>query len=212
MSMLGTLGKVTIGILVAKGVGTMMRSGSSSHGSLLDGLGGLLNGGTNKGGLGGLLGSLGEGSIQQGSTLAIGNNNDFARMFNDAIQGKEPEPTAEQDQQAEILLHAMVSAAKADGKIDEAEQNKILAQFKEASEKDAEMIRQEVEAPLAFQELIKSVPKGMEQQVYLVSLLAIDLDNEAEVRYLERLAKELNISSTVSNEIHDRLGAPLLYA
>ncbi len=210
--MLGTLGKVTIGILVAKGVGKMMRSGSSSHGSLLDGLGGLLNGGSNKGGLGGLLGSLGEGNIQQGSALVMRNNNDFASMFNDAIQGKDPKPTAEQDRQAEILLRAMVSAAKADGKIDEAEQDKILAQFKEASKEDAEMVRKEVEAPLAFEELIDSVPEGMEQQVYLMSLLAIDLDDEAEVRYLDRLAKELNISNTVSNEIHDRLGAPLLYA
>ncbi len=210
--MLGTLGKVAMGILVAKGVGKIMGNGSSNDGSLLDGLGGLLSGGSNKGGLGGLLGSLGAGNVQQDSALVMRNNNDFASMFNDAIQGKEPKPTVEQDQQAKILLHAMVSAAKADGKIDEAEQDKILAQFKEASEEDAEMVRQEVEAPLAFQELIDSVPSGMEQQVYLISLLAINLDAKPEARYLDRLAKGLNISNAVSNQIHDRLGAPLLYA
>jgi uncharacterized membrane protein YebE (DUF533 family) len=133
-------------------------------------------------------------------------------MFNDAIQGKDPEPTAEQNQQAEILLRAMVSAAKADGNIDAEEQKKILEQLKDASEEDEEMVRKEVQAPLDLQGLIDSVPSGMEQQVYLMSLLAINLDSKEEAVYLDRLAKGLNISHAVSNQIHDKLGAPQLYS
>lgn len=209
--MLGTLGKVAMGILVAKGVGKIMGGGSSSGGSLLDGLGGILGGGTKSGangGLGGLLGSLAGGSQQNGAE----SNKDFASMFNDAIQGKEPEPTTEQDQQAKILLRAMVSAAKADKHIDAEEQEKILAQLKESPEAEADMVRAEVQAPLDLKGLIDSVPSGMEQQVYLISLLAINLDVKEEIVYLDKLAKGLNISHDVSNQIHDKLGVPQLYA
>jgi len=215
MSMLGTLGKVAMGILVAKGVGKIMGGESSKSGSLLDGLGGLL-GGTKSGasgGLGGLLGSLGNErhTAQLSEQTTNGNNKDFASMFNEAIQGKEPEPSLEQDQQAAVLLRAMVSAAKADGKIDAKEQEKILAQLKEAPEEDAEMVRKEVQAPLDLQNVVNNVPNGMEQQVYLISLLAIDLDSKEEVSYLARLAKGLNISNKLSNQIHDKLGVPALY-
>jgi len=216
MSMLGTLGKVAMGILVAKGVGKIM-GGESSKGSLLDGLGGLLGGSTKSeasGGLGGLLGSLSAGQyLSQASeqTTINGSSKDFASMFNEAIQGKEPEPSVEQDQQAGILLRAMVSAAKADGEIDDKEQEKILAQFKEAPEEDAEMVRKEVQAPLDLEGMVDNVPSGMEQQVYLISLLAIDLDSKEEVSYLDRLAKGLNISNKLSNQIHDKLGVPALY-
>ena len=213
MSVLGTLGKVAMGILVAKGVGKIMGNGSSSSGGLLDGLGGLLGGDPNNnvttvGGLGGLLSSLGGNS--QDSTRTK-NNQDFATMFNEAIQGKDPKPSVEQEQQAKILLYAMVSAAKADGKIDPTEQKKILAQLKHASKEEVELVRQAVRAPLNLQGLIDNVPKGMEQQVYLISLLAIDLDVEAEVRYLKQLAKGLNISREMTQHIHNKLGAPQLY-
>jgi uncharacterized membrane protein YebE (DUF533 family) len=210
MNMMEMLGKVTLGILVAKGVGEIMgRGSSSSGGSLLDGLSGLLAGGTIAGGLGGLLDSLG-GSQQSSSQSKNEDNKDFASMFNDAIQGKDPEPTAEQNQQAAVLLRAMISAAKADGNIEAEEQKKILEQLKDASEEDTEMVRKEIQAPLDLQGLIDSIPIGMEQQVYLMSLLAINLDSKEEAIYLDKLAKGLNISHAVSNQIHNKLGVPQL--
>ena len=212
MSMMGMLGKVAMGILVAKGVGKIMGDSSSSGGSLLDGLGGLLGGGASgagaNGGLGGLLGSL---AGSQQTSQNRGESKDFASMFNDAIQGKDPEPTAEQNQQAEVLLNAMVSAAKADGSIDADEQKKILEQLDDVSEEEADLVREAVQAPLDLQGLIDSVPSGMEQQVYLISLLAINLDSKAEAAYLDKLAKGLRLSNEVSNQIHDKLGAPQLY-
>lgn len=243
MSMMGTLGKVAMGIMVAKGVGKMMGGGSSGGGGLLGsllgggqqsqsggggglgglsdllsggGLGGLLggasqSGGQSSGGLGGLLGSLTGGGSQQ-SAGNTSNNNDFASMFNDAIQGKEPEPTPEQDQQAQVMLRAMVSAAKADGQIDADEQKKIIEHLGDVSNEDAEMVRNELQAPLDLDGLIRSVPNGMEQQVYLMSLLAIDLDSKEEAVYLDKLATGLNISNQVSNQIHEKLGAPQLYS
>ena len=52
----------------------------------------------------------------------------------------------------------------------------------------------------------------MEEQVYFMSLLAIDLDSNEEARYLDTLAKGLNISNEVCNQIHEKLGAPALYS
>ncbi len=235
MSMIGTLGKVAMGILVAKGMSKVMGGGSSSGGGLLGGLlggqggqrqsgggfssmlggaGGLgsLLGGASGGGLGGLLGSLAGGGTQSHSASNSGaQTKDFSSMFNDAIQGKEVEATPEQDQQAQVMLRAMISAAKADGHIDEDEKKKIVEHLKDASDDDAEMVRNELQAPLDIQGLIDSVPKGMEQQVYLMSLLAIDLDSKEEAVYLDLLAKGLNISHQESNQIHEKLGAPTLY-
>ncbi|RTZ62937.1 MAG: hypothetical protein DSZ29_07615 [Aquificaceae bacterium] len=237
MSMMGTLGKVAMGIIVAKGVGKIMGGGGSSSGgmggllgSLLGGgqqqssggigdlLGGLMGGksagsqqsGGGLGGLGDLLGSLAGGSQSSDqSNSNSGKLKDFSAMFGDTASDKEPEP--EQEAQAQLLLRAMISAAKADGQVDEAEQKKILEHLGDVSEDEAQMVRDELAAPLDLDALINDVPKGMEQQVYLMSLLAIDLDSKEEAVYLDKLAKGLNISSTTSNEIHDKLGAPKLY-
>jgi len=240
MSLMGTLGKVAMGIMVAKGVGKMMGGGSSGVGGLLGSLlgggqqssgtgrsgglgglsdlmssgklGGLLGGASGSqqgGGLGGLLGSLAGGSA---ASKQSGNGIDFGSMFNDVLQGKEPEPTPEQDDQARVMLRAMVSAAKADGQIDAEEQKKIIKHLGDVSNEDAEMVRNELKAPLDVQALIDSVPSGMEQQVYLMSLLAIDLDSKEEAVYLDTLAKGLNISHQASNDIHEKLGAPQLYS
>ena len=51
----------------------------------------------------------------------------------------------------------------------------------------------------------------MEQQVYTMSLIAIDLDTNREARYLTQLADALRIPADVREQIHQRLGAPSMY-
>ncbi len=51
----------------------------------------------------------------------------------------------------------------------------------------------------------------MEAQVYLVSLTAIDLDQQAEAQYLHALAQGLELTPEEVNALHDRAGAPRLY-
>lgn len=286
MSLMGTLGKVAMGVIVAKGVGKVMGGGQSSSGGGLGGmLGGLMGGnsaGGSGGGLGGLLGSLTGGGSQQsggglggmlggltggnaqgggglggllGSVLggqsggasgggigdllaglsgqgaaaggglggllsqlggatapAQGGSSDFGSMFNDALAGKEPEQVSQQDEEnAAILLRAMISAAKADGELDADEQAKITEHLGDVSEEEANFVRTELAAPMDLQGLIASVPSGLEQQVYLMSLMSITLDTKEEAVYLDSLRQGLNISEQVSNEIHEKLGAPTLY-
>ena len=106
----------------------------------------------------------------------------------------------------------MLYAARCDGEIDAEEQQKITGQLGDISPEEAEFIRTEMSAPMDVDGFINSVPSGMEQQVYLMSLLAINLDSQAEAQYLDKLAKGLNIDQATSNAIHQKLGVPALYS
>ncbi len=224
---MGTLGKVAMGVIVAKGVGKLLGGGGSSSGGGLGGLLGGLTGGnksntvgsagglgdllgglsgkTGGGGLGGILDSLGGSSNSQAGG-GIGD------LLNNALNGNDPAATTDQDYQAEVMLRAMISAAKSDGELDDEEKRKITEHLGDATQKEIAFVRQELEAPLDTQGLIRSVPRGMEEQVYFMALLAIDLDSNHEAHFLDELAKGLNISHQTCNQIHQKLGAPALYA
>jgi len=222
MSLMRTLGKVAMGVMVAKGVGRMMGGGGGRSGGGLGGLLGSLTGGGSSsagGGLGDLLGGLsgktgggGLGGILDSLNGGSQSGGGIGGMLNDALQGNNVSANNEEEAQAELLLKAMLSAAKADGVIDEEEKRKITEHLGDVSPEEAEFVRNELESPLDAQGLIDSVPRGMEQQVYFMSLLAIDLDSNEEARYLDSLAKGLNISNDMCNQIHEKVGAPALYS
>ena len=271
MSLVGTLAKVAVGAMVAKGVGGMMRGGggggglggllgsalggkqgqSGGLGDLLGGaagqqrqggggigdlLGSALGGGQRGGaqgggGLGDLLGSaLGGGQGQQGGAAGglgglldslgggggaqqqSGGGGGLGDLLNSALQGQAPASNPAAEQQAEVCLRAMLIAARADGQIDAAEQEKITGQLGDMSDEEANFIRQEMANPTDLNSFLRSIPQGMEQQVYLMSLLAIDLDTKEEAQYLDQLAKGMNIDQQTSNAIHQKLGVPPLYS
>ncbi len=212
---MGTLAKVAMGVAVAKGVGKML--GGGRGGSSGGGLGGLLGsltggGGSKGGGLGGILDSLGGGSNLSKSQNGGGTAGGLGDLFNNALQGKDTRASSEEDEKARILLLAMINAAKADGDIDKAEQQKITQHLGDVSDEDARFVRAELNTPLDVRGFINDVPRGMEQQVYLMSLLAIDLDSSEEAHYLDQLAKGLNMSHQACNDIHEQVGAPNIYS
>ncbi len=197
---LGGLGGLLGGLL------TGGRSGQSSGGGLGDILGSVLSGGGggSGGGLGGLLDSLGGGAGRQGDGLG--------GMLNQALAGASvPEASPDQQHQAEILLRAMINAAKSDGTIDSAEQKKILEQLGDVTQEEISFVRTEMAQPVDVDGFVRSVPQGLEQQVYLMSLLGIDLDSQAEAQYLDRLAKGMGLTPDVVNQIHAQAGVPALY-
>ncbi len=104
-----------------------------------------------------------------------------------------------------ILLKAMVNAAKADGHIDENERNKIMEFMGDMSKVEKMFVEQELQKELHIEEFLREIPKGMEKQVYYMSLFAIDLDNEAEREYLEMLSNRLNLPYHVVDSIHESL-------
>jgi uncharacterized membrane protein YebE (DUF533 family) len=56
------------------------------------------------------------------------------------------------------------------------------------------------------------VPRGMEPQIYAMSVIAINLDTHAEAKYLHQLAHRLGLSVEAINDVHAQLGVPSLYA
>lgn len=115
------------------------------------------------------------------------------------------------NEKAEFLVRAMVNAAKADGRIDKSEQNKIIEKMGNTSRENIDFLRQLFNEPLDVQAFVRSVPVGMEQQVYMISLIAIDLDEASEAKYLMDLSQGLRIPDDTREQIHQRLGAPSVY-
>jgi uncharacterized membrane protein YebE (DUF533 family) len=123
-----------------------------------------------------------------------------------------PEPTsASDDEAANILIQAMVSAAKADGEVDPQERQRILAELTEAGA-DAEeraFIQRELEKPLDLDALASRVhTPQMAEEIYIASLLAIEVDTSAEQRYLAYLAARLHLDTEKVTQLHERFDAP----
>ena len=107
----------------------------------------------------------------------------------------------------------MVNAAKSDGRIDEEEQKRLVEHLgDDATAEDREFVLAEMRAPLDVDAFVKSVPRGAEREVYTMSLMGIDLDEQSEARYLDALRRGMNLSEADANAIHEQLGVPTLYA
>jgi uncharacterized membrane protein YebE (DUF533 family) len=113
-----------------------------------------------------------------------------------------------QDAEAQVLIRAMVNAAKADGRLTREEQDAILQRLGGASREAIAFLQRELDAALDVREFAWSVPLGMEFKVYAMSLAAIDLDTKSESDYLNELAHGLRLPADVRAQIHQRYGAP----
>ncbi len=121
-------------------------------------------------------------------------------------------PQADTNQQSEVYIRAMIQAGLADGRLDDQEQQAILQKVGNMGQAETNFIRAEIAKGSDVNAFIQSVPRGIEEEVYAVSLMAIQLDNRAEAQYLDSVAKGLRITQDQSNAIHDRLGAQRLYS
>ncbi len=115
------------------------------------------------------------------------------------------------NERAVVLIRAMINAAKADGQIDQCEQDEIVKRLAPLSPQETQFLRDEFRRPLNVHDFAHSVPRGMEQEVYSVSLMAIDLDTHPEANYLRELAECLRIDPQHCNAIHHHYGAAHLY-
>ncbi len=199
-----------LGAQVLKSVLGGALGGGSGAGASGSGLGGLLGGVLGSGGSsgGGLLGGLAEAALKQ-----FGQNQAGSPAPASSEQCM-PEGMNQQqaNEEATLLIRAMINAAKADGRVDREETENVLQRLGDITQDEIDFVRQELAQPLDVEGFIRSVPRGMEQQVYAMSLLAIDLDTNPEAKYLHQLAQGLRMSQQVCNQIHQQLGAPQLYS
>ncbi len=201
-----------LGDLLGSLVGGSARQAPSS-GGMGDLLGSLLGGGQQSnsgmggaGGLGGLLGGALTKYAQAQNADAPTQGHENCDHLPMGVN------SAEATDQATLIIRAMINAAKSDGNIDEAEQEKVIGKLGDVSQAEANFVRAEFRAPLDVDGFVRSIPRGMEQQIYAVSLMAIDLDSNQEAHYLDSLAKGLGIRQNMANQIHKQLGAPTIYA
>ncbi|MBD3785831.1 MAG: DUF533 domain-containing protein, partial [Sphingomonadales bacterium] len=147
------------------------------------------------------------GGMLAGGGLGSSLNSAFAN-------GGEPAqaPQASEEAAAALFLKAMVQAAKCDGEIDAAEQEKLMAHLGEVTEAERAFVEAALAAPVDVEALAQAVPEGLEAQTYTMSLMAIDLDSQPEAQYLHALAQALGLEPAEVNHIHDEIGAPKLYA
>ena len=187
------------------------QAGGQGGGGLGDLLGGLAGGAVGGGGLGGLLGGL-AGKAQPQSS---GGGGSFGDLLNSSLQNQgEPEvaPSADQEAAAGLMLRAMIQAAKSDGEIDVGEQKKLLKNLGDVSAEEEAFVDHEMNQPVDVPGLAAQVPRGMEQQVYTMSVLGIDLDSQAEAQYLHDLASAMSIGQAEVNAVHDHLGVQRIYS
>jgi uncharacterized membrane protein YebE (DUF533 family) len=69
-------------------------------------------------------------------------------------------------------------------------------------------VEKELRAPVDPQALAAETPAARKAQVYLMSLMAIDIDSMAEKHYLRDLASALGLNEATVAAIHERLGVP----
>lgn len=122
-----------------------------------------------------------------------------------------PDPTPAMNEQAKTLVRAMLSAAKSDGQVTEDEQQAIMKQLGDVSQEEIDFLRDEFAKPVDVRELAWNVPLGMEEQVYTVSLLSIELNEQSEANYLAELAHGLRLDPKRCNDLHRNYHAPTIF-
>lgn len=132
------------------------------------------------------------------------------------VPGPPPGPKAESENahpeghsDAILLIRAMIAAANADGTIDQEERSRILKRLQSAelSHEEQAFIANELLMPKALEEIVREVKSPeMARQVYAVSLMAINVDTDAERNYLKGLAHHLGLDDSALSDIHQQLG------
>lgn len=116
----------------------------------------------------------------------------------------------ELEQNTELVLKAMINAAKADGQIDETEIRRITGELQEAGAdpEDQRYVINEMNKPMETEMLISAARGNPELgvQIYAASLMAIEVDTPAEKEYMEKLALGLGLTPEVTQRVQEMVG------
>ncbi len=196
--------------------GAPMAGGASAGGAPQGGLGDML---------GALLGGAGGRSASGGAAMAVLGGLALKAFQSWQAQAgaagavaqraaRDQAPTLTDGDAATLVLRAMLGAAKADGKLDKAEIAVLTARLEEDGETSPEeraLIDAELARP-ADPEALAALSRSPAQaaQIYAASIMAIEIDTEAERAYLRALAQALRLPAEAVAELHRVTGAPAL--
>lgn len=113
-------------------------------------------------------------------------------------------PMSELENHSRLVLAAMISAAKADGQINEKEKALLDTEFKklDASETERQWVSDQLAGPadpIAIARLVSTPEQGAE--VYLASVLITGADSFMERAYLDELARQLNLADGLKEHL-----------
>lgn len=204
---LGDLGGLLGGLLGGGGGASGAGAGAGGMGGLGGLLGGLLGGGSAP--MGGAPQSRSGGGANYAALASLGMMAFQAYQAWQRSQASQQQQAPQQamrtvdmlagpevEEHSHAILRALIAAAKADGRFDDAEKAMINKQI--ASHTDDPQLQQwlddEVAKPLDANEVAQSATDpGMAAEMYLASVMLVDDQQEAERRYLDELAAALRI-------------------
>ncbi len=220
------------------GLGGLL-SGAMGSGSGSGGLGGMLGSVLNQaeqavggkqnlalGGLGALAGSLlGGGGKSMGGALGGGVMALLGAMAFRALKDSGQEQAQvplglakpqtesevqELEQRTELVLRAMINAAKSDGQIDQNEVQRLVGKLKDlgADGVGRNWVAAELQKPMETEALLAEANNrpDLGAEIYAASLLAVEVDTPAEKAYLEQLARGLGLPAEVTQRIEQMIG------
>lgn len=135
------------------------------------------------------------------------------KVYND-YQAKQSDHTqqasydANDNVHSELVIKAMIAAAKADGHVDSQEMERIEAALQQAGA-DAnlqQLIHSELNKPLDPNEIARLARSPQQaSEIYLASLIVADEQNFMEKAYLQELAKQLQLAPEVTHMLEQQL-------
>ncbi|ARC91527.1 hypothetical protein B6A42_04495 [Vibrio coralliilyticus] len=108
----------------------------------------------------------------------------------------------------ELIIKAMIAAAKADGHVDAEEMQRIEYTLKEAGADTGlqTMLHNELNKPLDPSEIARLAQSPQQaSEIYLASLIVVDEQNFMEKAYLQELAKQLQLAPEVTFQLEQQL-------
>jgi uncharacterized membrane protein YebE (DUF533 family) len=113
-------------------------------------------------------------------------------------------PAPQQEWHSQLMLRAMIAAAKADGHVDERERGLIEAELQrqEADPSQRQWLEAELRKPLDPAEVARGVAgQPAAAEVYLASLLVADETSFMERAYLDELARQLQLPEGLKRDL-----------
>ncbi|MEZ5675605.1 MAG: DUF533 domain-containing protein [Thalassovita sp.] len=236
MSFVRTLATLAIGFAAARGVDKFRKMGGLDgvkdalrKAGEDDGLGGQLGEMAEKFGVPGgkatlqqMMGNFGQHAAQGTEAAEAGFGNLMSAMTGAAAAGAGGMSSmfeamtagtpmgAAAEENARLMIRAMIQAAKADGEIDPAERKAILDHLGDASEEEIAFVQAALDAEVDPMALAQDTSDTAKAQVYSAALMAITVNTDAERHYLSSLATALGLEADKVAEIHAAMGKPVL--
>ncbi|MGI3036337.1 tellurite resistance TerB family protein [Vibrio diabolicus] len=150
---------------------------------------------------------IGSGALKVGGAAALGAL--AYKVYNDwqakqSGQGVHETFDPDDSKHSVLILKAMIGAAKADGHVDEEEMARIEQALVDMGADDhvRQLVQQELNKPLDPAEIANQAASPQQaSEIYLASLIVADEQNFMEKAYLQELAKQLQLSPEVTQQL-----------